>query len=89
MKLPPALLALSLAFSPALFAQNGWRESLFSFEKKCSPERLFELPDGRLAIEPQYSFAQAFDRGLAYVGLGRESAYIKPDGSIVWRSGPR
>ena len=41
---------------------------------------------GTLVIEPQFSFARPFSRGLAYVGLGRSSSYITADGQAVWRS---
>lgn len=43
---------------------------------------------GQMVIEPQFSFARPFQQGLAYVGLpGKASAYIRPDGQVVWRGG--
>ena len=38
------------------------------------------------AIEPRFSFARPFDNGLAWVGEGRISGYIRRDGSWAWRS---
>jgi hypothetical protein len=38
---------------------------------------------GRTVIEPQFRFARPFNCGLAYVGAGRSSSYIKPDGQAA------
>ena len=43
---------------------------------------------GRLVIAAQYSFARPFQDGMAHVGEGRVNQYIRPDGSVVWRSTP-
>lgn len=42
---------------------------------------------GQLVVAPTYSFVRAFEPGgLAYVGQGRSTAYIRRDGSVAWRS---
>ena len=62
---------------------NVWWETL------REPDFLRTVPllslRGRMVIEPQYSFARPFHQGLAYVGQGRASAYIRSDGQAVWR----
>lgn len=43
---------------------------------------------GNMALEARFDFAAPFHQGLGYVNLGREAAYITPQGTEVWR-GPR
>ena len=55
---------------------------------KTGPRHGYIDRRGQMVIEPQFSFARPFHQGLAYVGLpGKGSAYIRPDGQVVWRGG--
>ncbi len=80
----------SALFSP-LFAQNDWRESLFAFSQKLDPKRLFELPDGRLAIVGQTESRSrqtafcVFADGATGLPIG-DPAFFGADGSTAFEA---
>lgn len=76
-----------LALSAVPQADRVWPFSQGLAAVKVGQQHGFIDKQGRTVIAPQFSFVRAFHDGLAFVGQGRMTGYIRPDGQFVWRSG--